>query len=75
MDNKLRLVMNGLLVLIGTSAIMYGWRLEMNIINMILSVGLVLAIGSFNSDDNLDTRRTKLSIVFLIIIVLMLFNF
>lgn len=75
MDNKLRLVMNGLLVLIGTSAIMYGWRLEMNIINMILSVGLVLAIGSFRSDDNIDTRRTKLSIVFLIIIVLMLFNF
>ena len=75
MDNKLRLVMNGLLVLVGTSAIMYGWRLEMNIINIILSVGLVLAIGSFKSDDNLDTRRTKLSIVFLIIIVLMLINF
>lgn len=75
MNNKLRLVMNGLLVLIGTSAIMYGWRLEMNIINMILSVGLVLAIGSFKSDDNLGTRRTKLSIVFLIIIVVMLINF
>lgn len=75
MDNKLRLVMNGLVVLIGTSAIMYGLRLELNIINMILSVGLVLAIGNFKSDDNLDTRRTKLSIAFLIIIVIMLINF